>query len=305
MVDVFSKTAGEKREYAVDFTDDLAAGHSLDVVTWSVPSGLTFESQRKQDSIGYVVISGGTAGAEYSISVSATTTHSTNPSQTVAAGFFIVVEVEPPTATDGITTVATAIRALGITNADDQKKLPRLIAAATNAIETALGYKLKQETITEAVAGSDGHLLQLSRCPVASVTSVSFDGVALDADDYSIHSADAGLLWIQGGAIDTSALMQNLSASPYAHSGEKLYSVTYTAGYVMAGSATRTLPHILEDAGLDLVRAYLNAPSNPNIKSEDVPDVYSVTYFDRTAGESGSLPASVMDKINPFRKLVI
>lgn len=308
---VFDLKHGEKLDYTFDYTPDCDAlsatieGTPVVTVLPASPaltvSAVTVDTGMKKATI---VITAPTSGElEYTLSCKANLSGS--PDRDFVQGIIIRVKPAVPQAPGGVTTVGRVCSEFGVTDAAKQALVADYILEATDAIETFLGYSLAQETVTEKVAGASGHLLQMSRAPISSVTSISFDGTLLDADDYRLHNALAGQIWLDDGVCDTAARTNNLSGTAYAHEGKKLYEVVYQAGYVMPGVTGRTLPRDIERAGLELIRSYMNAPSNPNIKSEEVPDVYSVTYFDRAGGSGSSIPPGVADILNPYRMVVL
>lgn len=307
---VFELKHGEKLDYTFDYTEDcntLSATIEGTPVVTTLPaspaltvSAVTVDTTVKKAT---VIITAPTSGElEYTLSCKANLTGT--PDRDFVQGIIIRVKPAVPQAAGGVTTVGRVISEFQITDAAKQALIPDYILEATEAIQTFLGFRLPQETVTEKVAGSSGHLLQLSRAPVSSITSITYDGTLLDADDYRLQNSLAGQIWLDNGVVDTSYPIGNLSGTSFAHQGKKLYEVIYVAGWIMPGVTGRTLPRDIERAGLDLVRSYINARSNPDIKSEEVPNVYNVTYFDRpTSG--GSIPPAVADILNPYRMVVL
>src|SRR5438309_982317 len=96
----------------------------------------------------------------------------------------LVTVLTPPTQT-ALTTVATVKAELGTQTASALMRLPSLIEQASSLIVGYLGRELARATIQETIVwGSDYGIAQqqivLSRTPVATLTSVSFDGVVQD-----------------------------------------------------------------------------------------------------------------------------
>jgi len=100
------------------------------------------------------------------------------------------------------------------------------------------------------------------RVPITSISSVVEDGVTLSATDYRLR----------GGAI-----LERLSDDvPVPWSRAKIV-VTYVAGWQLAEADQ--VPPDLEAAVIDQVKAmYQSRTRDQTLLSEQVPDVYSVTY---------------------------
>jgi hypothetical protein len=303
-MNVYEKSAAEEKVYTFDFTDAIGAlslTGSPTVV--GVPSGLTIGTPAIVGKTVTATISGGTAGTEYALTCSAVATGSLD----YQVGAVLRIREVPPAATDGITTVARVVSELGITTEAQQALVADWILDATAAVEKYLGYALKQQTFTEKVAGYEGQVLQLKNRPLVSITSITFDGVALDADDYFIHNSINGQVWIDTGVNSTAARYSGTSRTALSQPHDKLYTVVYVAGYVMPGVATRTLPRDIERAGIELVRGYMNARSNPDVKREAVDGVYSVEYFDRAASvnDLSSLPQGIVSMLSQYRAVAL
>lgn len=268
-----------------------------------VSSTVTADDDTNDTKVVCVFNTTATGYAEYNVVCKVTADDA--GSRVFEQGMVIIVRPAALGATDGATTTGRVIRELGITDETTQNLIPDLIAEATESIEKELGFPIKKATITETLAGYNvGNILRLRRSPIISVTSVSFDGVALPTTDYSIHDADNGLIYLDGGVQSTERSCGNLSNTPAPGSAEKLYSVVYVAGWILPGVAGRTLPRPIERVAIELVRLQLNMPSNPNVKSESVDGVYSVTYLDRMSAE-GAIPSNLAAMLAPYKRLAI
>jgi uncharacterized phage protein (predicted DNA packaging) len=60
------KDAGEVLDYQIDWSNELGSD-TISTSTWTVPSGLTQDSDTKTDTTATIWLSGGTAGAEYTL----------------------------------------------------------------------------------------------------------------------------------------------------------------------------------------------------------------------------------------------
>lgn len=159
----------------------------------------------------------------------------------------------------------------------------RFPRADDGAIAT-LGRETYVETL-RYVAGE--YELFLTRRPLASVSSLTEDGVALaSGTDFQINKQTGVLERLNGDEIT-------------AWRADKIVA-TYIAGYILPEDAgTRDLPYEIEEAAIHTIAARmadLNPASiDPEVKSETLVDVYSATYAvggtsARTFGDAGSLP---------------
>jgi hypothetical protein len=54
-------------DYGIDWSEWLTTGETLTVSTWTVPSGITKDSDQRADTSTKIWLSGGTAGESYTI----------------------------------------------------------------------------------------------------------------------------------------------------------------------------------------------------------------------------------------------
>lgn len=184
-----------------------------------------------------------------------------------------------------LTTLDTLKDALKIETTESDAWLFRQIAVVTSAVESycrrTFGYEIISETVE--VLRRDSAAL-LSRYPVdtAEDLTVSYgDGFELDieTDRYRVSAPDGVL-------------------HPYGWWPAHLLQVTYTGGYHLPGSATRTLPHDLEQGVIELIerRWYRwNDQRDPMIRSINVPDVMAISYVDgpRQDASMDAMPTSI------------
>lgn len=191
-----------------------------------------------------------------------------------------------------LTTLSRVKAELSISNNENDVILGEKIDEATSDIEAKLRRTLCRVTLQETFweVGMAESLL-LDRWPVASVTSVTVDDVALSASEYRLNG-DAGILY----RLDSTGYPMSWCAA-------KSVIVLYAGGYLLPGETGRNLEKALEGACVDLVSSYWFARGrDPLIKSENVPGLGSVEYWVGAVGEAGELPPSVMSKISPFRR---
>jgi len=204
-------------------------------------------------------------------------------------------------AANALTALATVKTELGISASTDDAYLERLINAASDFIERYCSRQFQRASVTEKVQGYGDSFLRLGRRPIdtAVAITITLDGAAVDSISYEVHDAEAGLLIGKSGWADTTSLFEGPAWDGHAGSERKLYSVTYTGGYVLPGDGgTRTLPYDLEDACVGLVVSrYRSRGQDQRIKSESLLS-YSVTF-----GEA-EIPAPILAVLDRHKTLV-
>lgn len=204
-----------------------------------------------------------------------------------------IVTVTGEAAATALTTLERVKAELSIQNSDNDDLLLTKIDEASSDIEAHCGRTFCRETISEQLWGEPGcqEILFLDRNPVASITSVTVDGVAVDSDEYRLDG-EAGMLY----RLDSSGY-------PCVWTWCKDIVVVYAGGFLLPGEVGRTLPPALEAGAVELVKSYwLSRGRDANVKSVDIPGVMSETYWVGAVGEDGELPPSVQEKIAPFRR---
>lgn len=175
--------------------------------------------------------------------------------------------------------------------------LTRKIREATSDIEAHLGRVLSRATLSERFWGDPGcsEYLILARAPVASITSVTVDDVALTASDYRLDP-DTGQLY----RLDSSGF-------PSFWSWCKDVVVVFVGGYLISDDPEEaTLPPVLEAACIELVSSFWQSRGrDPLVKAENIPGLGSFEYWVGAVGEAGNLPPSVDAKIAPFRRVLV
>lgn len=203
-----------------------------------------------------------------------------------------------------LTTVSALEQELGITPSSTGTTLAlleRAIHAASQAIASALGRELHYATgRIERVAGHRTPQLLARVTPLRSIASIVYLGDDVDetieADDYEIEDADAGIIRRIGGVWLWTGRSTRIDADPLGGSELLLYRVTYTGGWVTPAQATellpRDLPYDIEDAALRLAALVYRARGrDESIKSKKLLDA-SVTY-----GVTSEAQASILAPI--------
>lgn len=202
-------------------------------------------------------------------------------------------------ASNALTTLATAKSELQLTGSCDDSYLERLINAASDFVEQYTGRSFYNEAAkVEKVAGYATAFLTVSKSPLNSIASITFDGETVAAADYEIHNAGAGMIWKRGGWVWTAPRRQDITDPPLPGYERRLYQVTYDGGYITPNQVgTRDLPYDLEDAALRLVAMrYRQRGRDPSIVSERLLS-WSASY-DKGSGGSETAPGIPPDVVS-------
>jgi len=83
----FTKDPDEVLDYTVDWgTNVLATGETISTSTWTVPSGITKDSDTKTNTTTVIWLSGGTAGSDYNLANKIVTSASRTFERTITVG---------------------------------------------------------------------------------------------------------------------------------------------------------------------------------------------------------------------------
>lgn len=220
---------------------------------------------------------------------------------------------------NALTTVERVCRALSISvpTGDALTDMEQMIAQASGAAARECDRNFAKGTVTERVKGFGGQVLRLSRYPLVSITSVSYDGSAVDSSAWEAtpqeEDAAQGVLRHLTGLWEWTADYQQ-GAAPEQRAGSErpLYTVVYVGGYVLpkddSVGTPRTLPYDLERAAiLTVVSMYRNEGRNQDVVSESLMSA-SVTYAGSTVntgigrGGGGIIPDNAMPLLEPYRR---
>jgi hypothetical protein len=211
----------------------------------------------------------------------------------------LVTIVTPPAQT-ALTTVATVKAELGTQTASALLRLPALIEQASGLITGYLGRELARATIQETIIwGADFGIAQqqlvVSRPPVATLTSVSFDGVLQDLSTIDFDQA-SGLMYRHAYAYNL-----DYNINPGYGYGYRT-DVVYDGGYLLPGQSNRDLPYAIERACIDITLAlwHRSARGDPMIRSESVDGIGSTQYLDPMPGNAGGMPPTAVAALTPF-----
>lgn len=192
-----------------------------------------------------------------------------------------------------LTTIERVKQDLSILDTANDALLAAKIDEASSDIEAHLARTLSRATLTQTFWGGQGYAeyLVLDRAPVASITSVTVDDVAVDSDEYRLDG-DAGILF----RLDSSGY-------PSVWEWSKSIIVVFAAGFLLPGEQNRNLPFAIESAAIELVQSFwLSRGRDPMVKAFSAPDLGAYEYWVGAVGEAGQLPPNVWAKIAAFRR---
>lgn len=209
-----------------------------------------------------------------------------------------VVTVASPASDTALTTLERVKLELGIpagTTTSDPI-LQEKIEEASDDIEAALGFRLVRETAVETFwheqYDSAPEKLVLDRTPVVSIASVVVDGVTIDASTYRVDPNTGELFALCNGYPSVWVFCRSVV-------------VTCDGGYILPPASNRTLPKGIEGACVALVSSFwASRGRDPTLRSEEIPDLISATYWVGAVGEDGELPPDIVAKLAPFRRAI-
>lgn len=204
-----------------------------------------------------------------------------------------VVSVTTAASVSALTTLDRAKQELGITGNQYDDVLRSKIREATADI-TARFHADPRETLTETLWNvRRAERLVLQRRPVASITSITVDDIAWTGS-YRLDPKSSILY-----AFDSSGY-------PTRWSTAKTMAVVYDAGWIMPGQSGADLDASIESACLELLQSFwLSRGRDPSVKRESIPGLADVEYWVGSIGAAGSLPPSIEEKLQTFRRLPI
>jgi hypothetical protein len=194
-----------------------------------------------------------------------------------------------------LTTLANVKAELDITDGGSDAVLRRYITSASKAAAHYCNRVFAVETVSEAFLpghrycayGQHYAVLQLSRFPLVTVTSVTEDDDLLTVtDDYLVNSSNGQLTRVNSGLLPSRWL-------------ELGVTVVYSSGYA-------TVPADLEDAVIRMVTQRYSAKGrDATLKSEEIPGVRSAQYWIATGEEAGAITPDVADLLDRYRSIVV
>lgn len=209
-----------------------------------------------------------------------------------------IVTVTSAATSNKLTTTARVKQELSITSAEHDELLGRKIDEASSDIQAYLNFNLARETVEQTFWLEDFDdmpaALLLDRTPIASITSVTVDGVAIDSSYYR-YDAKTGELF----KLDESGY-------PCRWLFCKSVIVVHVGGYILPGQDGANLEPAIESAAISLVTLFwLEKGRDQSVKSVEIPGVIRTDYWVGSVGEEGELPPGVVSKIARFRRAAI
>jgi hypothetical protein len=201
-----------------------------------------------------------------------------------------ILTVTTPASSYDLTALATVKTELGIADNTENDKLRTWITQASIIAASYCRRVFARETLTETFrparnCSSHGEFLILQRRPIASITSVTVDDVAVDAAEYETD-ANPGLLY----RLDSSGYRSCWYSA-------KSIIVVYIAGYILLD----TLPQDIERAVIMMVKDMRSdSGREQDLIQEDIPGVISRRWW--SAGEATrQLPLEISGLLDPYR----
>lgn len=209
-----------------------------------------------------------------------------------------------------LTTLAEAKTEMGVSGVTDDDYISRVINASSDVVRRFCDRVFYFEAdIEEYVPGYGDTNMLLSRTPIDSITSISYEGTALDSDSYSIKSPAGGSVYRQCGFVWTAQRTNNILFDSLPGTEKHSYLATYDGGYktpqqvIDDGTiSTRDLPYDLEDACLQLVTSRYRAKGrDPRVSAERLMS-WQATYGMATTDRSHTIPLAVQEMLAPYKR---
>lgn len=214
-----------------------------------------------------------------------------------------MLTVTTPATSKRLAQPSDVVYELGLSGAEATIIITDMVDQASAAIVSYCNREFALETVEETLPTTGSCNLMLTRTPIASISSITFNGVTVPATDYFLTEPEAGFVFNPNGWGDSAQRTYGLSGTPVQNSRAYLLKATYSAGYVPPGfTGTPAMPYDIERACIELVKSlWLGRKLNPNIESESVPDVGSVKY--RTITDIDMLmPPTVKQLLSRWRR---
>lgn len=203
---------------------------------------------------------------------------------------------------------------LGITSSSDDDMITEIIDEASALIVDYIGSSLATQTYEETIAGTGTTRILLSNAPIESISSVTYDGVAVT--DYSIANQRVGVLYREDGWTRSTQSFSRLVFDPHVQLDKQNWVFTYRAGYVTppgeSGDESQglfELPLSFRSIVIRLcswmysVRVSESAGLKKIVVGGD--DGFTEEYFSPQEASSGSgIPPSIEKQLNPWKQLV-
>lgn len=201
----------------------------------------------------------------------------------------MTIEVITAAIDKDLTTIEAVKDVLGITDTDTDEFFTTLITRASKAAVQFCRREFAKEQVKETIHGTGTARLWLERMPLVSITSVTYEGTAVDADEYAIERHGKGTV-----------LRENKwTLNTYGDDIPKPdWEITYWAGWALPSQLDRDLPEDIEQACIEMVKTWYYARCRDgSLRTEEVVDVWQGTY----SGQA--IPMAAKQLLNPWRLL--
>lgn len=194
-----------------------------------------------------------------------------------------MLTVLTPATTSDLTVLATVKAEMGITDRASDVALAGFIRQASDVVAKFCNRVFARETVSQTIRLDHRHdVLILKRFPIASITAIVENDVALGPSDYELNG-ETGVL-------------QRLHSDTVTFWPRGKVVVTYTSGFDLP----RGLPSGIERAAILLVKSYASGGDrDPMVRSETIDGAGSTDYF---SGGATGLPPEVEGLLIPHRK---
>jgi hypothetical protein len=194
-----------------------------------------------------------------------------------------MLTIVTPAESYALTTVEAVRAIMSNSTAYDDETVEAWIDQASGVVSDYCNRVLISETVIETFRlDRCPYELILSRTPVATITSITVDGVTLEVDQYEIEK-------------DSGVLIRLCDDRQVQWQGAKI-SVAYSGGY----EAEDVPPAIKRATGLVVVNIAAEGRRDPSIRSLELPEVVTTQYF---GGDRLGMPREVMELLEPHRKI--
>lgn len=205
--------------------------------------------------------------------------------------FTVITTVTAPASSYDLTTLAIVKDEVNIIDGNSDATLKRYLTWASLALAQECNRVFPAETVQDQIwppthrspVTSNFEVLQLSRWPIVSVTSLTEDGTVLVKDtDFAVNPGPGQLI-----RLDTFGRRITWNALPKV--------AIYVGGFA-------TIPGDLQDAVTRMVRNRFRAKGRDSaLMSEDIPGVRSARWWIATGNDAGNVPPDIFDLIDSYR----
>jgi len=191
-----------------------------------------------------------------------------------------------------------------VADSTEDAKLSRIIGRVSRELcgPEGLDREAWRQTYIEKLAGDGGRLMSLSRWPVESITSITYDGATVDASTYDAPTLDRDSNVFRADGWNRNA-PTNSARFPETGDRALLYTITYVAGWLMPGEVATAsealLPDDIQDAAImAALGLYRGRDVEPGVRAEQVEGM-SRTYA--AEFEAGEIPPASLRVMRAWR----